>query len=95
MIDEPLFELHGKDGHKWLLYEDGRVTGFPEGTLVVNRARGRLSALLCLTRALIGNSNALGRKHRPRVRAPHSEQTKLAMSLAAKARWARVKGVSV
>ncbi len=44
-IEQPLFELHGKDGHMWKIYEDGRATGFPDGTLVVNKARGELNSL--------------------------------------------------
>lgn len=38
MIDEPLFELHNTDGRAWKLYEDGTAVGFPDGTLIVNRA---------------------------------------------------------
>ena len=44
-MDEPLFELHGKDGHKWMLYEDGTTTGFLDGTVILNRARPRLDLL--------------------------------------------------
>lgn len=36
--NELLFELRGADGHAWRLYLDGRIEGFPAGTLVVNRA---------------------------------------------------------
>ena len=37
MDAELLFELHGPEGQIWRLYLDGRVEGFPAGTLVVNR----------------------------------------------------------
>lgn len=36
MDGELLFELHGPEGQIWRLYLDGRVEGFPAGTLVVN-----------------------------------------------------------
>ena len=39
MNDLPLFELRDRDGNAWMLYEDGRITGFPDGTVIVNRAR--------------------------------------------------------
>ncbi len=42
----PLFELHGPDGQKWALYEDGTATGFPDGTVIVNRAIPRINLLL-------------------------------------------------
>ena len=45
MIERPLFDLRTKDGHVYELYEDGRAIGFPDGTLVVNRARGELNSL--------------------------------------------------
>ena len=40
--ENPLFELRGPDGKTWMLYEDGPATGFPDGTVIVNRARTRL-----------------------------------------------------
>lgn len=49
-MDEPLFELHGQDGHKWLIYENGEAIGFPDGTVIVNRARPLLDAFRCLAR---------------------------------------------
>lgn len=42
---EPIFELRGPDGKTWMLYEDGTATGFPEGTLIVNRALPLLDLL--------------------------------------------------
>lgn len=41
----PLFELRGPDGKTWMLYEDGTATGFPDGTVIVNRARPQLDSL--------------------------------------------------
>ncbi|OJW95509.1 hypothetical protein [Thiobacillus sp. 65-1402] len=41
----PLFELRGPDGAVWMLYEDGRATGFPDGTVIVNRAKPQLDLL--------------------------------------------------
>lgn len=41
----PIFELHGPDGKTWMLYEDGTATGFPEGTVIVNRAMPLLDLL--------------------------------------------------
>lgn len=38
MESEPLFTLHGPDGHVWKLFENGRAEGFPEGTRITNRA---------------------------------------------------------
>ena len=46
MTDLPLFELSGPDGHKWEIYENGVVKGFPDGTIVINRALPRIYALL-------------------------------------------------
>lgn len=40
-----LFELHGKDGHIWKLYEDGQIEGFPVGTVIINRATPLLTFL--------------------------------------------------
>ncbi len=34
----PLFELHGPNGEEWKLYKNGTCTGFPNGTVVLNRA---------------------------------------------------------
>lgn len=42
---EALFELHGKDGHVWRLFEDGRAEGFPQGTVVLNGAAPLLAEL--------------------------------------------------
>ena len=46
MTDLPLFELTGPDGHKWELYENGVLKGFPDGTIVINRALLRIYSLL-------------------------------------------------
>ena len=45
MDSEPLFTLHGPDGHVWKLFENGRVEGFPEGTVVINGAAPVLATL--------------------------------------------------
>ena len=45
MDGELLFELRGPDAQEWRLYENGRVTGFPEGTIVVNRAKPLLDSM--------------------------------------------------
>jgi hypothetical protein len=42
---DPLFELTCPDGRTWKLFENGRVEGFPENTLVINRAH---PLLVCL-----------------------------------------------
>lgn len=35
---DAVFEVrHGADGHVWRVYADGRIEGFPEGCVVVNR----------------------------------------------------------
>ena len=44
--EKPLFDLHGTDEQRWALYEDGTATGFPEGTVIVNRAITRIYSLL-------------------------------------------------
>lgn len=44
--DELLFELRGTDGHAWRLYMDGRIEGFPIGTLVANHALPLVSRLV-------------------------------------------------
>lgn len=36
--DELMFELRGPSGEVWRLYLNGRVEGFPDGTLLINRA---------------------------------------------------------
>ena len=46
MDGELLFELHGPLGQVWKLYENGRAEGFPEGTVIVNRAKPLLDSLL-------------------------------------------------
>ena len=43
-MNKPLFELHGQNGHVWLIYENGEISGFPDGTLIVNRARPLLDS---------------------------------------------------
>lgn len=40
-----LFELCSPDGHVWKLYENGKIEGFPERTLVINYAAPVLDAL--------------------------------------------------
>lgn len=45
MDGELLFELRGAHGQVWRLYENGRADGFPEGTLIVNRAKPLLDSL--------------------------------------------------
>ena len=50
MDSEPLFTLHGPDGHVWKVFENGRATGFPDGTVILNHA----AALLNLLRSKIG-----------------------------------------
>lgn len=42
----PLFALRGPNGEEWALWADGRATGFPVGTVVVNRAAPILHFLL-------------------------------------------------
>ena len=41
----PLFELRGQNGHVWKLYENGRIEGFPDGTVIINRAVPLIGAL--------------------------------------------------
>lgn len=36
--DELLYEMRGPDGRVWRVYLDGRVEGFPPGTVVCNYA---------------------------------------------------------
>lgn len=45
MDGELLFELRGPNGQEWRLYENGRATGFPEGTVIVNRAKPLLDSM--------------------------------------------------
>lgn len=45
MNTQPLFEVHGPEGQKWELYENGNTVGFPKGSLVINRANMALNAL--------------------------------------------------
>ncbi len=45
MDGELLFELRGPDGREWRLYENGRATGFPDGTTIVNRAKPLLDSM--------------------------------------------------
>lgn len=45
MKKAPLFELTGKDGHKYKLYLNGHSEGFPEGTFMMNRAFSLVSLL--------------------------------------------------
>ena len=52
-LDQVLFELRGPDGHVWTLTLDGRCTGFPEGTTMMNLA-------LPLTLALVGKMKIQG-----------------------------------
>lgn len=40
-----LFELHSSDGHIWRLYENGKIEGFPERTVVINYAAPQLNVL--------------------------------------------------
>ena len=42
----PLFELRGPAGELWVLWADGRTTGFPDGTRVLNRAAPLIHVLL-------------------------------------------------
>ena len=52
-LDQVLFELRGPDGHTWTLTLDGRCTGFPPGTTMMNLA-------LPLTLALVGKMKRQG-----------------------------------
>jgi len=36
--DFPLFRLVAPDGKTWDIFENGRISGFPEGTIVLNNA---------------------------------------------------------
>ena len=45
--DELLFELRNGE-YTWRLYESGYVEGFPEGTVILNKARPLLATLRCL-----------------------------------------------
>lgn len=40
-----LFELRSPGGHIWRLYENGKIEGFPECTLVINYAVPILTVL--------------------------------------------------
>lgn len=48
-VERPLFVFVAPDGHNWQIYEDGRYTGFPEGTIVVNNATSLINSLRCPT----------------------------------------------
>lgn len=43
---ELLFELHGPEGKAWRLYLNGRIEGFPDGTLILNYALPLVNKLL-------------------------------------------------
>ena len=45
VFDKPLFEIRGRDGHIWRLFENGRVQGFPDGVIVLNGAVTLLDGL--------------------------------------------------
>lgn len=53
---QPLFELRGPNGEAWTLWEDGRVAGFPDGTVVINRAKPVLDELRCRVKPYSGTS---------------------------------------
>lgn len=36
-MSDLVFEVIGPDGHKWSVYSDGRISGFPGGSIVINR----------------------------------------------------------
>lgn len=44
--DELLFQLHGPEGKTWRLYLNGRIEGFPDGTLILNHALPLVNKLL-------------------------------------------------
>lgn len=54
MTREALFSLRGPDGQVWELFEDGHITGFPDGTVVINRALPLMNVARGLLRARIG-----------------------------------------
>lgn len=41
----PIFEFHAPDGNVFNVYEDGTAIGFPDGVVVVNRAKPLLDSL--------------------------------------------------
>lgn len=34
---DAVFEVRRADGHVWRVYADGRIEGFPDGCVVINR----------------------------------------------------------
>ena len=44
--DELLYEMRGPDGHVWRVNLDGRIEGFPDGTVILNRAIPLVDALM-------------------------------------------------
>jgi hypothetical protein len=41
----PLFQIIGRDGHVWMIYENGEVSGFPDDVMIVNHALPLLNSL--------------------------------------------------
>lgn len=35
--DRPIFEVMGPDGHMYRIWSHGKIEGFPEGSIVLNR----------------------------------------------------------
>ena len=44
-MDGIMFEVIGPDGHRWALYADGRIYGFPDGSYLLNHALPALTVL--------------------------------------------------
>lgn len=42
---KPLFQIIGRDGHVWMIYENGEVSGFPDDVMIVNHALPLLNSL--------------------------------------------------
>lgn len=40
------FEVKSPDGHVWKIYADGRIEGFPEGSVIFNRIPAFVYGLL-------------------------------------------------
>lgn len=47
-MDDPMFEVHGPDGHVWMIRNSGITSGFPEGAMVINHVQSKLNMLIGL-----------------------------------------------
>jgi hypothetical protein len=52
---EPIFEVHSPDGDVFRIWADGRIDGFPPGSMVLNRAAPRVHLTLGLLASVAGS----------------------------------------